>query len=98
MQAEDCRSKNDVSRYILGRLQWVQANPNDLTGWVLRASFRRGFHLHALYEFIEDERWAFHVDEWGLWDGINEPLFGSHETLGKLIDHVSDVYWKKWKL
>ena len=97
MQAEDCHSKNDVSRYILGRLQWGEANPDHFAGWVLRASFRRGFHIHTLYEHIEDGRWAFHVDELGLWDGICAPLFGSHETLGKLIDHVSDVYWGKWK-
>lgn len=97
MQPDECHSEGDAARFLLRWLVWTEEQTESVEDWTLRASFRRGFHLHLLYENPKSGLWAFHVDENRAWDGQKDPLFGYHNSLGKLIDHVSAVYWNRWK-
>ena len=94
MQPDECHSESDVARFFLRWLVWTEEQTECVEDWTLRASFRRGFLLHQLYENLKSGLWAFHVDE-DSWDERTEPLLGYHESLGKLIDHVSVVYCKR---
>ena len=96
MEPVECKSKDDIIKYLTSRLAWND-DPPVQKGWVQQFGYRQAYWIHQLWFHPETGRYAFHSDEFDNWNTESDPNLGMYSSFNDMLQGVAEVYKNLWE-
>jgi hypothetical protein len=94
MQAEDCKTVDDVLLHLVSHLQWVHGEVC-VDDWKQLLGFRRSLQTSQVWHNVSTGLWGYNVsdDEF-----TGSPNLRTAPTFSQLLQDVAAFYARFWKI
>ena len=95
MEPSACDKKDDIIKFIVSRLIWIP-DPPVIDGWRQEFGYRQAYWTQQVWHHPATNRYAFHSDEFDVWNPASEPNLGMYESFEDMLNGVAQKYHDLW--